>query len=86
MQNLQIIIQGKRQIRFAAAKIQDRHFPVFWKLFPDILDKFQEAVDLPEFVIFGMDDLSIRSHDSQIYQKRHRRAFFQNITLFPVMA
>lgn len=59
VENLQIIIQREGQVRLAAAEVEDRHFPILRKLLPDVLDKFQETVDLPEFVIFGMDDFSL---------------------------
>ena len=50
----------------AAAKIQDGDFPVFGQSWQNVFHKFQEAVDLPEFVVSGMDDFSLFSHDPKI--------------------
>ena len=47
---MQIIINCKCQIGFAASKIQNRYFPVLRKLRKYILDKLQETVDLAELI------------------------------------
>ena len=80
-----IIVHGKRQVGFSAAEINHGQFPSSGKRRTDIPDKFQEPVDLPEFIIPAVYHLSLRGHHSQLHQERHRRSFFQNIVLFPVV-
>ena len=65
------MVHSKGQVGFSAAEIQNRHFPVPWKLREDILNKFQKTVDLAKFIIFCMDNFPILGLDSQIHQKPH---------------
>ena len=51
----------------------------------NIFNKFKETIDLSEFVISGMNNLSLFIHNSQIDQKRNRNTFFKNILFHPVM-
>ena len=85
-QFMQIIIHGKCEIRFTTAKIQDCKFSSLIKLRQYILDKFQEPVDLPEFVEFRMHDLSILCHNTKILKKWYRDSLFQHILFLTVMA
>ena len=85
-QFMQIIIHGKCEIRFTTAKIQDCKFSSLIKLRQYILDKFQEPVDLPEFVEFRMHDLSILCHNTKILKKWYRDSLFQYILLLAVVA
>ena len=84
-QFLQIIIHGKGQIGLSAAEIQDHRLPGTVQPRQDILNEFQEPVDLAEFVIPGIYDLAILCHNAQIHQERDGFPFLQNVILFPVM-
>ena len=48
----EIIIHGKGQVAFSAAKIQNCNFSVPGKLGQNILNKLQKPVNLSKFVIF----------------------------------
>ena len=82
---MQIIIQCKGQVRFSTAKINDIHGSLFRKCRQNILHKFQITVNLPEFIISGMNNFSFPGLYSQIYQKGNRLIFLQYILLLPVV-
>ena len=75
LQNMQIIIHGKCQIRFSTSKIQNRDLSVLLKFWKNILNKFQKPVDLPEFIKSGMYNFSILCHHTQILEKWNRNSF-----------
>ena len=82
---MQIIIHGERQIRLAAAKINDHIFPVLIQLRQDILNKFQKTVDLSKFVVTAFYYLSIRGLHAKIYQERDRMPLRNHVTFLAVM-
>lgn len=63
---MQIIVNCKCQIGFAASKIQNRYFPVLRELWKNILDKLQETVDLAELIKLCPNDFPLFCHNSQI--------------------
>ena len=83
---MQIIIYGKCQIRFPASEVQYRKLPVFIKLRQNVFDKFQEPVNLPEFIKPGIHDLALFCHNSKLQKKRNRNSLFQHILFPAVMA
>ena len=82
---MQIIIHGKREIRFPASEINDGQLSPAVEPRQDIFYEFEEAVDLPELIGLRPDDLTVCSHHTQILQKRDRDPFLQNILLFSVV-
>ena len=84
-QLMQIIIHGKCEIRFSASEIEDRKLSLLIELRKDIFDKFQEPVDLAEFVRLRPDDLPVLCHHPQISEERHRDPFFQDIMFLTVV-
>ena len=83
--NFQKIIHGKSKIGLAASEINQSQLSVLVQLRKDIFYKFQETIDLTEFIIPCMHDLSLFCHDSKIHQKRHRCSFFYYVAFLSVM-
>ena len=84
-QLVQIIVHGESQIAFPASEINDPHTPVLWEYGHDVRDKFQETVDLAEFIIPALHRFPLRRLNPKIDQKGNRLSFLQNIFLLPVM-
>ena len=84
-QLVEIVVHGECEIRFPASEIQDRKLPPLLQPGEDILDKFQEAVDLAEFVRLRPHDLPVLCHHSQVSEERDRHAFLQDVMFLPVM-
>ena len=85
LQNMKIIIHRKGQIRFSTSKINDRVRPVRVKIRKYIFDKFQEAVDLAEFIVAGFHNFAFCRHDTEIYQKWDWDAFLKDVFFTTVM-
>ena len=84
-QLVEIVIHSECEIRFPASEIQYRKLPSLLQPGKDILDKFQEAVDLSEFVRLRPHDLPVLCHHTQVSEERNRCALLQDIILPPVM-
>ena len=80
-----IIVDHKGQIGLSAAKIHDaQRFPgIFGQ---NIVQKLHKAVDLLEFIVFGLDNPALRRQHAEIHQRRDAHALLQQILLFPVVS
>ena len=83
--HLQIVVHGKGEIGFSAAEINDGQLPVPGQLGQHVLDEFQEAVYLTEFIVLGLHDPPLFGHHPQIHQKLHRLSRLKNVLLLPVV-
>ncbi|MOA35931.1 hypothetical protein D3C78_1574270 [compost metagenome] len=79
------MIQRKGQIGFSTAKIDDRQRTSLRKRGQDILDHFQETIDLPELIVFLGQYFAFLIHDAKLNEKRNGCAFVQNILLAAIM-
>ena len=77
----QKIVDRKSQIRFPGAEIDDakgRAVAVtgaaFHHVGKDVVDNFEEAVYLPEFVVLRRDDFSFGGHHAEADEERHGNA------------
>ena len=55
------------------------------KLREHVLDKFEETVDLAEFVVLRMDDRPVLRLDTELHEERDRDPLFEDVALLPVM-
>ena len=64
-----IVVHDKGQVGFAAAKVNDVDFLPF--VLPDaVIDDLNETVDLAEFVVHGLHNLTLFCKNSHVHKRR----------------
>ncbi|MNW45545.1 hypothetical protein D3C74_228120 [compost metagenome] len=81
----QVMIQRKRQIGLAAAKIDNGQRAALRQMRKNVLNHFEKTIDLLEFIVFFGEYLAFRIHNAKFHQKRNCGSFLQHVLLLPVM-
>ena len=80
----EIVIQHEREVRFAAAKIENRDLVAAVGA-ERVVHQLDEAVDLLVFVVFCLDDLEVRRKYAEVDEGGDVLPLLQNVLLFAVV-
>jgi hypothetical protein len=64
------VMGGEGEITFSAAKVDDLQRAIGGQGVSDVIDEFEEAVDLTEFSGVAAADSAVCCHDTGVHQKR----------------
>ena len=79
------MVEGEREVAFAATEIHHAELPGLREFGNDIVDQFQKPVDLAELVMHGCPHLAGFRHHPHLDQERAGNAFRDQVGLGPVM-
>ena len=73
------------EVRLAAAEVDHAQRPLGPQRGNDVVDKLQEAVDLPKLVVAALAHLAVRRHHAELDQERDGRSLLEQVSLPPVV-
>ena len=80
----EIVVQHEREVRFAAAKVQNRDLVAAVGA-ERVVHELDEAVDLLIFVVLCLDDLELGREDAEVDEGGDVLALLQNVLFFAVV-